>query len=319
MIPGAGSGREDPGLAESGGVELDRETFDLSHGTFHALVGGEEAGAPLIYLHGFPDHPPTAAPFLADLCRRGHRVLAPWLRGYAPSATNGPFDQGALVADVLELIERWSPERPVDVVGHDWGSGLTSLACIVAPERIACAVTLAVPHPLTFMRQLLRPAQLRRSWYMGLFQVPGAGWVVSARDFALIDLLWRRWSPAFSLDPARRSELHRCLATSMPAPIKYYRQMLRPYTRPRSRLRQLAQPITTPLLQLHGADDGCVLPPTADDSRLFAGPHELRVLEGLGHFLHLEAPEEIAEQVAAWSTTNGGAVAPRSDLSQKSG
>jgi hypothetical protein len=54
---------------------------------------------------------------------------------------------------------------------------------------------------------------------MGFFQLPGSGWVVSARDLALIDLLWRRWSPGLSLDPARRAELHACLKASMPAPI----------------------------------------------------------------------------------------------------
>jgi pimeloyl-ACP methyl ester carboxylesterase len=281
-------------------MELDRETFDLSHGTFHALAGGDPAGRPLLYLHGFPDHPPTATPFLAELCGHGHRVLAPWLRGYAPSPTRGPFDPDKLVGDVIELIDRWSPGRAVDIVGHDWGAGHTYLACVVAPDRIARAVTLAVPHWLTFLRQLRRPAQLRRSWYMALFQLPGAGWVVAARDLALVDLLWRRWSPGFTLDPARRAELHGCLATSLPAPIKYYRQMLRPYTAAGASLRRLRQPIATPLLQLHGADDGCVLPPSLDDGRRFTGPHELNIVPGLGHFLHLEAPEAIAERVATW-------------------
>jgi pimeloyl-ACP methyl ester carboxylesterase len=281
-------------------MELDRETFDLSHGTFHALAGGDPAGRPLLYLHGFPDHPPTATPFLAELCGHGHRVLAPWLRGYAPSPTRGPFDPDKLVGDVIELIDRWSPGRAVDIVGHDWGAGHTYLACVAAPDRIARAVTLAVPHWLTFLRQLRRPAQLRRSWYMALFQLPGAGWVVAARDLALVDLLWRRWSPGFTLDPARRAELHGCLATSLPAPIKYYRQMLRPYTAAGASLRRLRQPIGTPLLQLHGADDGCVLPPSLDDGRRFTGPHELNIVPGLGHFLHLEAPEAIAERVATW-------------------
>jgi pimeloyl-ACP methyl ester carboxylesterase len=64
-------------------------------------------------LHGFPDHPPTATPFLAELGRRGRHVVAPWLRGYAPSPTAGPFDLAALTGDVLALIDRWSPGRAV--------------------------------------------------------------------------------------------------------------------------------------------------------------------------------------------------------------
>jgi pimeloyl-ACP methyl ester carboxylesterase len=281
-------------------MELEREEFDLSHGRFHALAGGDPAGRPVLYLHGFPDHPPTATPFLLELCRRGRRVLAPWLRGYAPSPRAGPFDQQSLLGDVIELIDRWSPASPVDLVGHDWGAGLTYNACLAVPDRIARAVTLSVPHTLTFLRRLGRPAQMRRSSYMALFQLPGAGWLVGARDLAFVDLLWRRWSPGFSLDPARRAELHACLTASLPAPIKYYRQMLRPYTASRARLRLLSRPIATPLLQLHGADDGCILPPSSDDRSRFSGPYEREILPGVGHFLHIEAPGPIAERVAGW-------------------
>jgi pimeloyl-ACP methyl ester carboxylesterase len=92
-------------------MEFEHVTFDLPHGTFHALQGGDPDGQPTIVLHGFPDHPPTAKPFLARLGRRGRHVVAPWLRGYAPSPTAGPFDFASLTSDVLVLIDRWSPGR----------------------------------------------------------------------------------------------------------------------------------------------------------------------------------------------------------------
>ena len=179
----------------------------IALGSFHALVTGE--GRPVVYLHGFPDHPPTAAAFCEALARRGHRVLAPWLRGYAPSPAAGPFDLATLAADVRALIERWSPDRPVDVVGHDWGAAITYALCAAAPARVARAVTLALPHPLTFLRRLRSPAQLARSWYMLLFQLPGAGHLAAARDLALIDRLWRAWSPGFALAPAARARAPR--------------------------------------------------------------------------------------------------------------
>jgi len=152
-------------------MEFERVTFDLPHGTFHALQGGDPDGQPTLVLHGFPDHPPTAKPFLAELGRRGRHVVAPWLRGYAPSPTAGPFDFAALTSDVLALIDRWSPGRAVELVGHDWGALITYDTCVTAPERIERAVTLAFPHPLTFLSRP-RLAQLRRSWYMGLSQLP---------------------------------------------------------------------------------------------------------------------------------------------------
>ncbi|MDH7809995.1 MULTISPECIES: alpha/beta fold hydrolase [unclassified Rhizobium] len=171
-------------------MDFEHVTFDLPHGTFHALQGGDPDGQPTIVLHGFPDHPPTAKPFLAELGRRGRHVVAPWLRGYAQSPTAGLFDFAALTSDVLALIDRWSPGRPVELIGHDWGALITYDTCVTAPERIARAVALSIPHPLTFMSRLAHPAELCRSWYMGLFQLPGSGWIATARDLALIDHLY---------------------------------------------------------------------------------------------------------------------------------
>jgi pimeloyl-ACP methyl ester carboxylesterase len=142
-------------------------------------AGGDPDGQPTIVLHGFPDHPPTAKPFLAELGRRGRHVVAPWLRGYAPSPTAGPFDFASLTSDVLALIDRWSPGRAVELIGHDWGAFITYDACATAPERIKRAVTLAIPHPRTFLKQTSL-AQLRRNWHMGLFQLPGSGWLPPA-------------------------------------------------------------------------------------------------------------------------------------------
>jgi hypothetical protein len=40
----------------------------------HALVGGAVNARPLHFVHGFPDHPPTAVPFLEHLAET-HRVV----------------------------------------------------------------------------------------------------------------------------------------------------------------------------------------------------------------------------------------------------
>lgn len=277
-------------------MPLDRATFALPVGEVHALVGGDRAARPLVYLHGFPDHPPTATPFLEELAQT-HRVVAPWLRGYAPSPRTGPYDVETLAADARALIDQLGGEA--DVVGHDWGGAITYTLCTHSPARVRRAVTLAIPHPGTFLRSLAYSKQWKRSWYMGLFQLPGAGFLATARDLALIDRLWRDWSPSFTLDPARRADLHACLAQSMPAPLEYYRAILRPFTTLVDRLRQADARVTTPLLQLHGADDGCIVPPTDADRRWFA-ERVLEVVPNVGHFLHIEAPAAIAARVTRW-------------------
>ena len=278
----------------------DRIVLSLPRGDFHALAWGDPAAPPLLWLHGFPDHPPTAAPFLAALAR-ARRVIAPWLRGYAPSPLDGPYDLDTLAADAIALLERLARGgggRP-DIIGHDWGAAITYQVCALAPGLVRRAVTLAAPHPLTLLRAMRRPAQVRRSWYMLLFQAPGAERVVRARDLALIDRLWRAWSPGFVLDEPRRAALHACLAASLPAPLGYYRALVRPLAGLRARVRDLDRAIEPPLLQLHGEEDGCVLPPRDPDDRLFR-ERALEVVPNVGHFLHLEQPAAIAARVTGW-------------------
>ena len=207
---------------------LTRTTFSLPLGEVHALVGGAVNARPLLFLHGFPDHPPTTE-----------------------------------------------------------------------PSQVRRAVTLAIPHPATFLRSLAYSKQWKKSWYMGLFQLPGADYLVRRRELALIDRLWRAWSPSFTLDSARRDELHACLERSLPAPLEYYRAIVRPLTTFIDRVRKADAHIATPLLQLHGSDDGCIVPPTDEDRRLFDA-RVLEVVPNLGHFLHIEAPATIAARVARW-------------------
>jgi hypothetical protein len=63
--------------------EFEHVTFDLPHGTFHALQGGDPDGQPTLVLHGFPDHPPTAMPFLPTPAagRNGTPARGRWRSG----------------------------------------------------------------------------------------------------------------------------------------------------------------------------------------------------------------------------------------------
>jgi pimeloyl-ACP methyl ester carboxylesterase len=272
-------------------------TRTLLPGGFHALSFGAPGAPPLLWLHGFPDHPPTAVEVLARLGRT-HRVIAPWMRGYAPSPLAGAVDLESLADDVVAMIGAIG--GPVDLVGHDWGAAVVYAVCALHPARVRRAATLALPHPLSFLRALRAPAQLRRSWYMALFQLPNAERLARANDLALIDRLWRTWSPRYALPDERRRDLHACLAASLPSPLGYYRAMLRPLRAAAARARRLAAPIATPLLQLHGADDGCILPPDGRrDARRF-GARTLEIVPNAGHFLHLEQPDATAARLAEW-------------------
>jgi pimeloyl-ACP methyl ester carboxylesterase len=288
-------------------VGIDIETVLVPGGSFQLLRAHVPAAAAhVLVLHGFPDHPPTFAPLIERLAAAGYDVAAPWMRGYAPSTPSGPYDLERLGHDLLEIADEISPERPVYVVGHDWGALATYAASAFAPHRIRAAVTLAVPHPLAIARTLLlRPGQLRRSWYMLFFQLGALADRVAARaDFALIDRLWRDWSPGYALEGAEREALHACLAASWPAPLAYYRALMRPplaawhRTRPGAPLRR---PIEVATLQLQGENDGCIAPAAMrGQERFFAGPFRAQIVMGAGHFLQVEAPDQVADLALDW-------------------
>jgi pimeloyl-ACP methyl ester carboxylesterase len=71
------------------------------------------------------------------------------------------------------LIDKLGARR-IDLVGHDWGGAITYATRLrFAPRRVRRAVTLALP-PAHLLALALAGAQMRRSWYMALFQIPGS-------------------------------------------------------------------------------------------------------------------------------------------------
>jgi pimeloyl-ACP methyl ester carboxylesterase len=296
------------GLSDSVIDRMVEHEVTLPGGVFRYLGASPpaRADAPLVVLlHGFPDHPPSFVPVMARLVEAGYRVAAPWMRGYHPSVRRGPYDIGRLAQDIIELVRTLAPHGPSFAVGHDWGAVALYHALALAPAQFVAATTLAVPHPQAFFDRLWRsPAQLRRSWYMFFFQLPGvAEHLLSRRDFSFIDRLWRAWSPDYRLPDADRAALHACLRASMPAPLAHYRALLWP---PRQAMRVLrggvlARPVSVPVLYLHGARDGCIGSAMGDgQDALFTGLYERAIIPRAGHFLHLEAPDMVASFIVDW-------------------
>jgi pimeloyl-ACP methyl ester carboxylesterase len=272
---------------------------DTPGGTFSYEAAGPRDGTLVLCAHGFPDHPATFRPLGSALAAAGFRAVAPWLRGYAPSTLEGPFGVERIAADLVAIARALSPSRKAMLVGHDWGAVAAYAALARHPEVFARAVTLAVPHPLAFARNLVAsPAQLRRSGYMALFNVPGSEHLVARDHFAFVDRLWRTWSPGFTPDAAYMAELKDCLGRSMPRPVLYYRALARDLP---AGLRDPLPKIEVPTLYMHGTDDGCIGPALArGQERLFRADLRSVSVPRAGHFLHLEAPGEVAHEVLDW-------------------
>jgi pimeloyl-ACP methyl ester carboxylesterase len=274
------------------------ERLELPDVSLSCAIHGD--GPLVLALHGFPDDATTFRHQVPALVAAGYRVVCPTMRGYAPSglARSGRYDAEALAGDVLALADHFAPSAPVRLVGHDWGA---FAAAALAPQRFSRLCTMAVPHPAAMARSF-GPAQARRSWYIGLFQIPFlAERELEAGDFALVDRLWRDWSPGYPVSAAELRAVKDGLAGRTSAVLGYYRALrsIRAITGASRRL--LLGKVRVPALHLHGADDGCIGVGCAGGAERFhEGPYRLEVIEGAGHFLQRERPEEVNEALVGF-------------------
>jgi pimeloyl-ACP methyl ester carboxylesterase len=244
---------------------------------------------------------------LPELAAAGFHAVAPWTRGYSPTslAPDGNYQTASLALDAIALADALAGDGDAVLVGHDWGAGTGYLACSHAPQRFGRLVTLAVPHFGAFGSHFLKPAQLKRSWYTFFFQLPLADIAVPLDDYALIDTLWRDWSPGYTPP----TEFMRRLKETFSAPgcldaaIGYYRATFGTTT-PDPALAEVqakgAGAIPVPTLYFHGVDDGVlgVEGVVEDEIRpFFPAGLELELVPDAGHFLHLERPDIVNPRI----------------------
>lgn len=180
--------------------------FDMSFGGSRRFVDGDgvslnivEAGEPpepvIVFVHGFPDTHAVWLPTIARLVDR-FRCVAYDVRGAGesgvPSSREG-YRIPHLIGDLVAVLDAVSPDRPVHLVGHDWGSVQSWESVLRASgthadprlaRRIASYTTISGPsfgHFGLWLRSALRGDADRRrkvavqalhSWYVLGFQLP---------------------------------------------------------------------------------------------------------------------------------------------------
>ncbi|NNM47159.1 alpha/beta fold hydrolase [Knoellia koreensis] len=273
---------------------------------FHVAELGE--GPTVLLLHGFPQFWWAWRHQMEALAEAGYRACAMDLRGYG--ASDKPprgYDTVTSTTDVASVLRSLGASRAT-VVGHGWGGWIAWSMPTYQPTVTRAIASLSMPHPLVLRRASLRdPKQLRANAYLAGLQRP----FVPERQMTVhggyVQRLLREWASPNGIWPSPLEARFYSDAMALPfvahSAAEYYRWVVRSQVRPDGwrYAARMKTPITVPVLQLHGRDDGAVVAASAGGSGEFCdGPFERHLLPDVGHFLPEEAPDAVNRQLLDW-------------------
>lgn len=270
-----------------------------------APPGGADVARPtVVLLHGFPQFWWAWRHQLAALPRAGFRAVAIDLRG-AGGSDKPPRGYGipSLTADVDAVIRSLGLAGAV-VVGHSWGGWIAWAMPALAPQSTRAIAVVATAHPLRSFAGAAHPhtaAGLRRTLF---FQTP----LLPERALAsgnLVEQVLREasgtpgWPDDATVDLYARAQ--RIPSTARSSMETYRWALLSRFRRDgRHFAAALREPITVPVLHLHGDRDQHSPARHAAGSRHRVSTDYRYVEIAGGHFLAEENPEAVTAHLLAW-------------------
>ncbi|MDX8148976.1 SDR family oxidoreductase [Lentzea sp. BCCO 10_0061] len=207
------------------------------------------SGPTVVLVHGYPDTH-EVWDRVAALLEKDFRVVTYDVRGAGEStrpSTEDGYRLERLAADLFAVIDAVSPDEPVHLVGHDWGS-IQSWEAVTTPgARIATFTSISGPcldHMGHWSRKGLSIAHIKqflRSWYIGAFHLP-----------VLAPLFWRlylgpRWGGVLQRLEGVKVKPARTITSDAVRGISLYRANIRQVMRaPRQRLAPMPVQVIQP-------------------------------------------------------------------------
>jgi pimeloyl-ACP methyl ester carboxylesterase len=278
---------------------------------FELAYDREGSGPPAVLLHGWPGSRRDYREVVARLAGEVDTVV-PDLRGFGDSDRHetelDAYAAPGQAASVVGLIEELGLERPV-LVGYDVGSRVAQAVARERPDAVR-ALVVSPPLPGVGDRVLTADAQ-REFWYQPFHRLALSTELVDGRPDAVRTYLrhfWEHWSgPGWSPPDDELEALVALYARpgAFAASIAWYRAGAGTVAtalteRPPAPEDRLLVPTTV----LWPTDDP--LFPVAWSDRLdeFFADAQLRVLNGVGHFVALQAPDAVAAAIRAATGTS---------------
>jgi pimeloyl-ACP methyl ester carboxylesterase len=185
-------------------------------------------------------------------------------------------------------------------VAHDWGAIIAWVFAIRQIRPLVRLVIMNVPHPKCAEREIRQWHQLKKSWYIFFFQLPGRperllaangaeavknAFLSSAQDKG-------RFSPEIMqiyADAALRPG-------ALTAMLNYYRALLR-----RPDMREIGYGMVhVPTLMVWGEEDVAIDIRCTDGTDQWVPNLELHRLPGVSHWVQQDAPEAVNAILSDW-------------------
>jgi pimeloyl-ACP methyl ester carboxylesterase len=282
--------------------EVEHHKASVNGTTLHYVSAGAN-GSPILLVHGFPESW-WAFHKLIPLLAKTHRVFAVDLRGFGDSDNKpGNYDSATTAEDLHQLIQTLGLGA-VHLAGQDIAGGTVFRLAATHPEDVASFT--AIEMGLAgFGLEGFGDITHGGSWHIGVLAAPGiAEMLFPGREREVLG----QWAfasmtavhGAISEDDVDEFVRVYSRADGWRGPIGLYQSMLADG----AELKALAasDPLTMPTLAVGGFSG----PFTAGTlSQVAQGEVASVQLDGIGHYVAMEAPEALAEAILSFTSEVG--------------
>lgn len=291
--------KQEDTVVDSPGATIDGVVHHRAHvnGTeLHYVSAGDNNGSPVLLVHGFPESWWTfhkLIPLLSDQ----HRVFAVDLRGFGDSAPADAEHTSAIAAADLEALIKALNVGPVHLTGQDIGGPTTFRVAASQPELVRSYTAIETGLP-GFGLEMLADVTHGGAWHIGVLAAPGIPeMLLAGREHAL---LAEYAFPSLSATPdafgeADVDEFVRVYARpdGFSGAAGLYRSLLSEG----DEIRELAaEKLGIPVLAVGGFSGEF----TATALRQVATDVRSVIVDGVGHYVAMEAPDRLADALVSF-------------------
>ncbi|WP_033294218.1 alpha/beta fold hydrolase [Amycolatopsis jejuensis] len=276
---------------------VDHHRVRLNGTELHYVAAGT-SGSPVLLVHGFPE---TWWVFrkLIPLLSEHHRVFAVDLRGFGDSATAAPeHDSATAAGDLGELITRLDV-GPVHLAGQDISGATTFRVAATRSELVRSYTGIETGLP-GFGAEALADVTNGGAWHIGVLAAPGIPEMLLAgreraflTDYAIPSL-------AGSSDAFADADIDELVRTySRPDAFRGATGLYRSLLSEGDELRKLAErKLDLPVLAVGGFSADF----TPATLRQVATDVTAVHIDGIGHYVAMEAPDRLAAALRTFYT-----------------